>query len=94
LSLAIQREEQGLPEEHKMTLFRPLLCAIVLAGMTLPVQAETAPVKGAVKGTATVGKGVVKGAGQAGVGVAKGAGTVVRSTGRGLLCIVTLGNRC
>lgn len=74
--------------------FRPLLCALVLASMTLPAWAETAPVRGAVKGTATVGKGVVKGTGQAGAGVAKGTGTVVKSTGRGLRCIFTLGNRC
>jgi hypothetical protein len=77
-----------------MRLSLPLVCALLLAGLSLPALAETAPVKGAVKGTATVGKGVVKGAGQAGVGVARGAGTAVRSTGRGLLCIVTLGNRC
>jgi hypothetical protein len=73
---------------------RLLLLAIILAAMTLPVQAETAPVKGAVKGTATVGKGVVKGAGQAGAGVVRGTGTAVKSTGRGLWCILTLGNRC
>jgi hypothetical protein len=77
-----------------MRLSLPLVGALLLAGLSLPALAETAPVKGAVKGTATVGKGVVKGAGQAGVGVARGAGTAVRSTGRGLLCIVTLGNRC
>jgi hypothetical protein len=74
-----------------MRLSLPLVCALLLAGLSLPALAETAPVKGAVKGTAIVGKGVGKGAGQAGVGVARGA---VRSTGRGLLCIVTLGNRC
>ena len=63
-------------------------------GNDLAGVAETAPVKGAVKGTATVGKGVVKGAGQAGAGVVRGTGTAVRSTGRGLWCILTLGNRC
>jgi hypothetical protein len=73
---------------------RLLLLAIILAGMTLPVQAETAPVKAAVKGTATVGKGVVKGTAQAGAGVVRGTGTAVKSTGRGLWCILTLGNRC
>jgi hypothetical protein len=77
-----------------MRAVRLLLFATLLAGMTLPVQAETAPVKGAVKGTATVGKGVVKGTAQAGAGVARGAGTAARSTGRGLWCILTLGNRC
>lgn len=73
---------------------RLLVFSVILAGMTLPMCAETAPVKGAVKGTATVGKGVVQGAGQAGAGVVRGTGTVVRSTGRGLWCILTLGNRC
>ena len=77
-----------------MRAVRLLLFATLLTGMTLPVQAETAPVKGAVKGTATVGKGVVKGTAQAGAGVARGAGTAARSTGRGLWCILTLGNRC
>jgi hypothetical protein len=69
------------------------LAALLFAAMTLPLQAAQ-PVKGAVQGTATVGKGVVKGAAQAGTGVVRGAGTVARSTGRGVLCVVTLGNRC
>jgi hypothetical protein len=73
---------------------RLLLFAVILAGMALPARAETAPVKAAVKGTATVGTGVVRGVGQAGAGVAKGTGTAVRATGRGLWCILTLGNRC
>jgi hypothetical protein len=77
-----------------MRLSRLLVFSVILAGMTLPALAETAPVKGAVKGTAKVGKGVVKGAGQAGAGVIRGTGTGVRSTGRGLWCILTLGNRC
>lgn len=77
-----------------MRLSLSLLAAILVAGMTLPVQAGPKPVKGAVQGTATVGKGVVRGAGQAGTGVVKGTGTAVRSTGRGLRCIFTLGNRC
>jgi len=41
-------------------------------------------VKGAVKGTATVGKGVVKGTAEAGKGVVS----------RGLRCIFALGIRC
>ena len=49
-----------------MRLSRLLVFSMILAGMTLPVCAETASVKGAIKGTATVGKGVVQGAGQAG----------------------------
>jgi hypothetical protein len=88
---------------------RPLLSlfvAMTIAGVAVPAAyAETAPVRGAVKGTATVGKGVVQGAGQAGEGVVRGAGkvgsgvargtgTAVKSTGRGLRCIFTLGNRC
>jgi len=71
-----------------MRLSLPLVCAITLSSATLPALAETAPVRGAVKGTATVGKGVVKGAGQAGVGVARSTRTVVRRTDRGFLCIV------
>jgi hypothetical protein len=67
--------------------------ALILAAMILPAQAVQ-PVKGAVKGTATVGKGVVKGTAEAGKGVARGTGTVVRGTGRGLRCIFTLGIRC
>jgi hypothetical protein len=69
------------------------LAALLIAGMSLPLHAAQ-PVKGAVQGTATVGKGVVKGAAQAGTGVVRGAGTVAKSTGRGVLCVVTLGNRC
>jgi hypothetical protein len=81
-------------EEDAMRLFLPLVASLLLAAMPLPVQSKTAPVKGAVQGTATVGKGVVRGAGQAGVGVARGTGTVVRSTARGVGCVVTLGTRC
>ena len=77
-----------------MRLSRLLVFSVILAGMTLPACAEIAPVKGAVKGTATVGKGVVKGAGQAGAGAVRGTGMAVSSTGRGLWCILTLGNRC
>jgi hypothetical protein len=80
------------PKETEMRLLT--LAALLIAAMTLPVQATTQPVKGAVHGTATAATGVAKGAGQAGVGVAKGTVTVARSTGRGVLCIVTLGNRC
>jgi hypothetical protein len=80
-----------LRRELKMRV--SLLAALLLAAMTLPAAAAK-PVKGAVQGTATVGKGVVKGAAQAGTGVVRGAGTVARSTGRGFLCVVTLGNRC
>jgi hypothetical protein len=74
--------------------FFTFLAVLLIAAMPLPVQSKTAPVKGAVQGTATVGKGVVRGAGQAGLGVARGTVTVARSTGRGLRCVVTLGNRC
>jgi hypothetical protein len=71
-----------------------ILAALLIAAMPLPVQSKTAPVKGAVQGTTAVGKGIVRGAGQAGLGVARGTVTVARSTGRGLRCIVTLGNPC
>ena len=77
-----------------MRSFLPLFASLLLAAMPLPVQSKTAPVKGAVQGTATIGKGVVRGAGQTGVGVARGTGTVVRSTARGVGCVVTLGTRC
>ena len=89
-----------------MRTFLSLFAALAIAGLAVPAAyAETAPVRGAVKGTATVGKGVVRGAGQAGEGVVRGAGkvgsgvargtgTAVKSTGRGLRCIFTLGNRC
>jgi hypothetical protein len=71
-----------------------LLAALLIAAFALPAHAATQPVKGAAQGTATAAKGVAKGAAQAGVGVARGTVTVARSTGRGLRCIVTLGNRC
>jgi hypothetical protein len=77
-----------------MRLSLPLIAALLIAAMTLPVESKTVPARGAVQGTATVGKGVVRGAGQAGLGVARGAGTIARSTGRGLRCVVTIGNRC
>ena len=85
---------EDMLKEDAMRLFLPLVASLLLAAMPLPVQSKTAPVKGAVQGTATVGKGVVRGAGQAGVGVARGTGTVVRSTARGVGCVVTLGTRC
>jgi hypothetical protein len=77
-----------------MRAMSALIVSIAVAMTALPAYAETAPVKGAVKGTATVGKGVVKGTAQAGAGVVRGTGTAVKSTGRGLWCIITLGNRC
>jgi hypothetical protein len=77
-----------------MRFFLQLLAGLFVVATTFPVNAGPKPVKGAVQGTATVGKGVAKGAGQAGKGVVRGTGTVVRSTGKGLRCIVTLGNRC
>ena len=53
--------------------------------------------QGAVQGTAQAGKGlaqgtatVARGAGQATVGVAQGSATVVKKTGKGAWCIVTL----
>jgi len=77
-----------------MRLLLPIVASLLLAAMPLPAQSKTAPIQGAVHGTATAGKGVVRGAGQAGVGIARGAGTVVRSTARGTRCVVTPGNRC
>jgi hypothetical protein len=77
-----------------MRFFLPLLAGLFVVATTLPVESGPRPVKGAVQGTATVGKGVVKGAGQAGKGIVRGTGTAVRSTGKGLRCIVTLGTRC
>ena len=77
-----------------MRLFLPLFASLLLAAMPLPAESKTAPVRGVAQGTAQVGVGVVRGAGQAGVGVVRGAGNVARSTGRGLRCIATLGNRC
>lgn len=70
-----------------------LLAGLMLAAFALPAGAAQ-PVKGAVKGTATVATGVAKGAGQAGVGVVRGTRTAVRGTARGVRCMVTLGNRC
>lgn len=40
------------------------------------------------------GQGVVQGVGQAGKGLVKGTGTVLKKTGKGVVCLVTLGNRC
>jgi hypothetical protein len=70
------------------------IAALAIALMTVPAHADPKPVKGAVQGTATVGKGVVQGGAQAGKGVVRGGSTVVKSTGKGLRCIVTLGTRC
>jgi hypothetical protein len=57
--------------------------------------------QGAVQGTAQAGRGVAqgtatvaRGAGQATVGVAQGTATVVKKTGKGAWCIVTLGYGC
>jgi hypothetical protein len=87
-----------------MTIRASFLAALLLAATALPLRAE-GPVKsaaeGVVKGTSEVGQGVVQGAGQAGkgvaqgtVGVAKGTATVVKKTGKGVWCIVTLGYGC
>jgi hypothetical protein len=70
------------------------LAALLIAAMAFSAQAATQPVKGAVQGTATAAKGVAHGAGQAGRGIARGTVTAARTTGHGLRCIFTLGNRC
>jgi len=70
-----------------------LLAALFLAATAMPSLAIE-PVKGVVKGTKTVGQGVVQGVGQAGKGVVRGTGTVLKKTGKGVVCVFTLGNRC
>ena len=69
-----------------------LLAAIALAVTAMPLQAG--PVKSVAKGVGQAGKGVVQGVGQAGKGVVKGTGTVLKKTGKGVVCVFTLGNRC
>ena len=69
-----------------------ILAAIVLAVTAMSAQAG--PVKGAAKGVKEVGQGVVQGVGQAGKGIVKGTGTVLKKTGKGVVCVFTLGNRC
>jgi len=71
-----------------------ILAALLIAGFTLPAEATTHPVKGAVHGTATAGSGVVTGAGQAGRGIARGTVVAARGVGRGAVCLFTLGTRC
>ena len=70
-----------------------ILLSFILALTSLPADAAR-PVRGAVKGTATVATGGAKGTAQAGRGVVRAGATAVRATGRGLRCIVTLGFRC
>jgi hypothetical protein len=60
-----------------------LLTALLLAGTApLPAQAQTGPVQGVVKGTATVGTGVAQGTAQAGQGVAQGTVTTAKGVGQ------------
>jgi hypothetical protein len=87
-------KDLSMEEIEMRATFFTFLAALLIAAMPLPAQSKAAPVKGTVQGTATVGKGIVRGAGQAGLGVARGTVTVARSTGSGLRCIATLGNRC
>lgn len=69
----------------------------VLAAMVLALTAmssQAGPVKGAAKGVKEVGQGAVHGVGQAGKGIVKDTGTVLKKTGKGVVCVFTLGNRC
>jgi hypothetical protein len=61
----------------------PLVASLLLAGATAPpVQAQTGPVQGVAKGTATVGAGVVQGTAQAGQGVAQGTVSTAKGVGQ------------
>ncbi len=58
------------------------------------MSSQTGPVKGAAKSVKEVGQGAVHGVGQAGKGIVKDTGTVLKKTGKGVVCVFTLGNRC
>ena len=68
--------------------------AVLLIPILISPAHAVQPVKGAVKGTATVGRAVVTGTSEAGKDVMRGTSTVVRATGRGLHSVFTLGIRC
>ena len=76
-----------------MRHLRPLLAALMMAAFVLPAEAVE-PVRGVVKGTAEAATGIARGTAQVGRGVVNGTVTAAKGTGRGLLCIVTLGIRC
>src|SRR5262245_11697587 len=60
-----------------------LLAALLLAGAaSLPAQAQTGPVQGVAKGTATVGVGVAQGTAQAGRGLAQGTVSTAKGVGQ------------
>ena len=61
----------------------PLAAALLFAGAaSQPAQAQTGPVQGVAKGTATVGTGVVQGTAQAGQGVARGTVSTAKGVGQ------------
>jgi hypothetical protein len=76
-----------------MRLSFAILAAVAVAAFALPAEA-IAPVRGVVQGTAEVATGAARGTAQVGRGLVNGTVTAATGTGRGVLCIVTLGIRC
>jgi hypothetical protein len=66
-----------------MRMSLSLLAALLLAGAaSLSAQAQTGPVQGVAKGTATVGVGVAQGTAQAGQGLAQGTVSTAKGVGQ------------
>jgi hypothetical protein len=59
-----------------------LTALLVVSVSSLSAQAQTGPVQGVAKGTATVGVGVAQGTAQAGQGVAQGTVTTAKGVGQ------------
>jgi hypothetical protein len=64
-----------------------VLAGLLTAALAVPVQADAGPVRAVAAGTTTA----VVVTGRTAV---KGTGAVVRTTGRGLVCVATLFHRC
>jgi hypothetical protein len=66
-----------------MRISLSLLTALLLAGAaSLAAQAQTGPIQGVAKGTATVGVGVAQGTAQAGQGLAQGTVSTAKGVGQ------------
>jgi hypothetical protein len=66
-----------------MRMSLSLLAALLVAGAAAQsAQAQTGPVQGVAKGTATVGVGVAQGTAQAGQGLARGTVSTAKGVGQ------------
>src|SRR4029078_7685580 len=81
LSKGGRHSNEGSPMMMRMSM--SLLASLLLAGgAAQSAQAQTGPVQGVAKGTATVGVGVAQGTAQAGQGLAQGTTSTAKGAGK------------